>query len=246
MPETKYRYPLIEGRIALAENRIEDALRCLDNADSQYAETPNPCHRPPIFWKAIALLNKGNCELLMKHLPFENSITIDPFSYLAFVITDPSKLNRVKAVTDKLDYSKASPSLQFALKVVSAIEAESNGDIKSAEEILKQAVLLVAENSSAMWLTEIKAVHHLFEKHNVLHQELLSKESEVFLVEPLSSKETQVLRWLDTELNGPQIASKLFVSLNTLRTHTKNIYSKLGVNSRRAAVKKARAYKLLY
>jgi LuxR family maltose regulon positive regulatory protein len=38
-------------------------------------------------------------------------------------------------------------------------------------------------------------------------------------------------------LNGPEIARELIVSLNTMRTHTKNIYSKLGVNTRRAAVR---------
>jgi LuxR family maltose regulon positive regulatory protein len=60
-------------------------------------------------------------------------------------------------------------------------------------------------------------------------------------VEPLSTKEKEVLNWLDSELTGPQIASRLFVSLNTLRTHTKNIYSKLDVNNRRAAINKAKS-----
>lgn len=59
------------------------------------------------------------------------------------------------------------------------------------------------------------------------------------LVEPLSDRELDVLRLLGTELNGPDIARRLIVSLNTVRTHTKNIYAKLGVNSRRAAVRRA-------
>jgi LuxR family transcriptional regulator, maltose regulon positive regulatory protein len=46
-----------------------------------------------------------------------------------------------------------------------------------------------------------------------------------------------VLRLLRTDLSGPDIARELMVSLNTLRTHTKNIYGKLGVNNRRAAVR---------
>ena len=48
-----------------------------------------------------------------------------------------------------------------------------------------------------------------------------------------------MLRLLGTDLNGPDIARELMVSLNTMRTHTKNIYSKLGVNNRRAAVRRA-------
>jgi LuxR family transcriptional regulator, maltose regulon positive regulatory protein len=59
------------------------------------------------------------------------------------------------------------------------------------------------------------------------------------LVETLSERELEVLRLLRSELSGPEIAGQLIVSLNTLRTHTKNIFKKLGVNSRRAAVRRA-------
>ena len=58
--------------------------------------------------------------------------------------------------------------------------------------------------------------------------------------ESLSDRELQVLRLLDSELTGPQIARELFVSHNTLRTHTKHIFTKLDVTSRRAAVRRAR------
>ena len=58
--------------------------------------------------------------------------------------------------------------------------------------------------------------------------------------ELLSERELQVLRLLDTELSGPEIAGRLFISLNTLRTHTKHIFAKLDVTSRRAAVRRAR------
>jgi LuxR family maltose regulon positive regulatory protein len=60
------------------------------------------------------------------------------------------------------------------------------------------------------------------------------------LIEPLSERELDVLRLLGTDLGGPDIARELIVSLNTVRTHTKNIYAKLGVNNRRAAVRRAR------
>ena len=60
------------------------------------------------------------------------------------------------------------------------------------------------------------------------------------LIEPLSERELDVLRLLGTDLGGPDIARELVVSLNTVRTHTKNIYAKLGVNNRRAAVRRAK------
>jgi LuxR family maltose regulon positive regulatory protein len=65
------------------------------------------------------------------------------------------------------------------------------------------------------------------------------------VIEPLSERELDVLRLLGTDLDGPAIARQLAVSLNTLRTHTKSIYGKLGVNSRRAAVRRAEELQLL-
>ncbi len=59
------------------------------------------------------------------------------------------------------------------------------------------------------------------------------------LPEPLTERELEILRLFKTELSGPEIADKLIIALSTLRTHTKSIYSKLGVNSRRAAVNRA-------
>jgi LuxR family maltose regulon positive regulatory protein len=65
------------------------------------------------------------------------------------------------------------------------------------------------------------------------------------LIEPMSKRELEVLKLLRTDLNGPEIARELMVSLSTLRTHTQNIYAKLGVNNRRAAVRHAEELDLL-
>ena len=59
------------------------------------------------------------------------------------------------------------------------------------------------------------------------------------LIEPLSERELDVLRLLGSDLDGPEIARELVVSLHTVRSHTKSIYAKLGVNNRRAAVSRA-------
>ena len=65
------------------------------------------------------------------------------------------------------------------------------------------------------------------------------------LVEPLTERERDVLRLLETELSGPEIARELTIGLSTVRTYTKSIYRKLNVNSRRAAVKRASELDLL-
>jgi LuxR family maltose regulon positive regulatory protein len=65
------------------------------------------------------------------------------------------------------------------------------------------------------------------------------------VIEPLSERELDVLRLLRTDLDGPDIARELMVSLNTMRTHTSHIYTKLGVGNRRAAVRRAEELDLL-
>jgi LuxR family maltose regulon positive regulatory protein len=59
------------------------------------------------------------------------------------------------------------------------------------------------------------------------------------LVDELSARELDVLHLLRSDLSGPEIARELVVSINTVRSHTKSIYAKLGVNNRREAIRRA-------
>jgi LuxR family transcriptional regulator, maltose regulon positive regulatory protein len=65
------------------------------------------------------------------------------------------------------------------------------------------------------------------------------------LLEPLSSSEIRVLRYLPTNLSQPEIANELHVSRNTIRTHMSHLYAKLGTHSRTEAVERARSLGLL-
>ena len=62
---------------------------------------------------------------------------------------------------------------------------------------------------------------------------------------PLTESETRVLRYLPTNLSAPEIAGELYLSLNTIRTHMRHLYSKLAVHTRAEAVERARALGLL-
>ena len=64
-------------------------------------------------------------------------------------------------------------------------------------------------------------------------------------VEELSPSELRVLRYLPTNLTRPEIAGELYVSINTVNTHIRNIYSKLGARDRSSAVERARELRLL-
>jgi LuxR family maltose regulon positive regulatory protein len=65
------------------------------------------------------------------------------------------------------------------------------------------------------------------------------------LPEPLSKAEARVLRFLPTNLSAPEIARELYVSVNTVRTHMRHLYGKLGAHRRLEAIDRARALGLL-
>ena len=65
------------------------------------------------------------------------------------------------------------------------------------------------------------------------------------MAEPLSKREFEVLRQLNTDLSGPEIAQELMVALSTVRYHTNNIYGKLSVHNRREAVNRGKQLGLL-
>ncbi len=91
--------------------------------------------------------------------------------------------------------------------------------------------------------------------HAAISQEILnllagripssSAQTEASLTEPLSDTELRVLRYLPTNLQAGEIGAELFVSVNTIRTHVRHLYSKLGVHTRADAVKRARELGLL-
>jgi LuxR family transcriptional regulator, maltose regulon positive regulatory protein len=64
-------------------------------------------------------------------------------------------------------------------------------------------------------------------------------------LEPLRQSELRVLRYLPTNLTAPEIAAELYVSLNTVKTHTRSLYTKLGTHHRAEAVARARSLGML-
>jgi LuxR family maltose regulon positive regulatory protein len=65
------------------------------------------------------------------------------------------------------------------------------------------------------------------------------------LAEPLSQAEARVLRYLPTKLSAPEIADEMYLSVNTVKTHMRHLYDKLGAHRRHEAVEQARALGLL-
>ena len=74
---------------------------------------------------------------------------------------------------------------------------------------------------------------------------VVAPEARRALVDPLTGRERTVLRYLASTLSNAEIAAELYVSVNTVKTHERSLYRKLGVANRRAAVGRARALDLL-
>ena len=69
--------------------------------------------------------------------------------------------------------------------------------------------------------------------------------SQDLLIDPLSDRELTVLRYLASTLSNAEIASELYVSVSTVKTHQRAVYRKLSAGGRRDAVRRARTLSLL-
>ncbi|HEY2438174.1 MAG TPA: LuxR C-terminal-related transcriptional regulator [Solirubrobacteraceae bacterium] len=153
------------------------------------------------------------------------------------------------------------PIFEILALLLEAIARDALRDPGAASRALERA-LEVAEPSGLLFPFLLHPAPDLLERqarlrttHAALVSEILNllsgqtsaarSERVEPLRESLSESELRVLRYLPTNLRAPEIAGELFVSLNTIRTHLRNVYAKLGVHSRADAVKRARELGLL-
>ena len=145
--------------------------------------------------------------------------------------------------------------------LLEAIARDSLGDSAAAGQALERALDL-AEPDGALSLFLLHPAPGLLERHarhGTAHAALIAEILSLLAgqapaaprveprppSEPLSDSEIRVLRYLPTQLTRPEIANELFLSDNTVSTHMRHLYAKLGVHNRREAVDRARALGLL-
>ncbi|MFL5927180.1 MAG: LuxR C-terminal-related transcriptional regulator, partial [Gaiellaceae bacterium] len=156
----------------------------------------------------------------------------------------------------------ASPYAEIEARVTEAVARRALGDEDAAVESLEVALALAEpEAVRRPFIDAGSAVRDLLGAHlrrTNAHRWLAAELAAYLdgrnasdgvapaeLLEALSDRETEVLRYLPTIMSNADIASELFVSVNTVKTHVKSIYRKLGATRRQDAVRRARQLRLL-
>ena len=144
--------------------------------------------------------------------------------------------------------------------VLEATAREALGDQAAADSALERALDLAGPYGvvSPFFLHLAPGLLERHSQYPTAHASLLAEIQSVLsgtrpsspdrtrpLLEALSESELRMLRYLPTNLTAPEIARELYVSLNTVKTHIRNLYAKLGTHHRAEAVDRARALGLL-
>jgi len=267
-PGARLAVHYIRGRLELVRGRDADALAALLAAErlAGRLDAPHLLATRTRAWLLLALVRLGDSERAEQALAGlgeddrnggEVRITT---AMLRLAQDDPSAAAAVLAPV--LDGSAPVPRLSWLAQafLLEAIVRDALGDADASRNALERALDL-AEPDGALAPFLLSPAPDLLERHvrhHTAHAALIADIQSLLAgpmtapparprppLEPLRDSEVRVLRYLPTNLTGPEIARELYVSPNTVRTHLRNLYAKLGTHRRADTVARARALGLL-
>jgi len=269
-PPNRTRWCVAMARIQETQGDLDGALDLLDEAERTYVPDFSPNVRPVAavkarVWVAHRRLGEALGWARSQGLSVEDDLSyLREFEHITFARVllagraMPDAMRLLERLLRAADDGARTGSV-IEILVLLALAHEMRGDIAAALVPLERALTLaepegyvrifVDEGLPMAALLEAAAKRRIAPDYTRQLLTALGKAEHKTpvkqdLIEPLSERELDVLRLLGTDLDGPAIARHLTVSLNTVRTHTKNLYAKLGVNSRRAAVRRAEELEL--
>jgi LuxR family transcriptional regulator, maltose regulon positive regulatory protein len=261
-PHNRQRWCVAMARLQRARGDLDGALKVLDEAERLNTRGFSPDVRPVGALKARVWLAQGRVGEAFGWARGRNLFVEDDLNYLRefehialarLLLAQRLGSQALRLLERLLAAAEAGGRMGSAIQilVLQALAFQVQGDLGAARVPLRHALalaepeecvrvfvdegslmaaLLRSGDAATRYVRQLLAAFGTSDPSPAVKQPLL---------EPLSERELEVLRLLGTDLKGPEIARELMVSPNTVKTHTRNTYAKLGVNTRRAAVRRA-------
>jgi LuxR family maltose regulon positive regulatory protein len=254
-----HRWRVVDARLRAIGGDLPGALALLQEAERRYDTDYSPPIHPPAATTARVRLAAGDVEGARRWAAASGLFADDDLAY----VREHEHLTLARL----LPAAEAAPLLDRLLAAAeaggregSAVEAllllalarQAGGDTAAALTAIEAALTRAAPERHVRPFLDAGAPMAALLQAAVRHGRATDLAQAVLdagtaapvappvgLVDDLSARELDVLRLLRSDLTGPEIAAELIVSLNTVRTHTKHIFTKLGVTNRRAAVRRA-------
>jgi LuxR family maltose regulon positive regulatory protein len=252
-------YGVFLSRLMLARGDVPSAVTALEEAEV-FVHQHNFEFRMPTVAAAqvLTLLRRGNLEEAA-HLAETYDL---PLSRVRVHLAEGDSSTALDLLDELRRQSKDLPDEQLKVMVLQAVAYQAHGELDKALQTLRDAMMLAEPNGFIrVFVDEGPAMAQLLSEANAqgMKPNYVSKLLAVFeaekqqpnslpaqgLVDPLSKRELEILALIANGLKNKEIAEQLYISLNTVLYHNKNIYNKLGVKKRTLAIIKARELNLL-
>ena len=204
----------------------------------------------------LAMGNLASARLALdEHEGVFTSVVAAAAAALAAAGDDPVGLRKVVDAWSVADVDE--PTARWSRALWTAVLHDRDGDRRAATALLREvAISAEMEGAVRLFLDSgpdvlrlVRSLYHdeptPFLRRLVEDVPPVSHRGSSDLVEQLTERELLVLQYLPSRLSNADIASRLFVSVNTLKTHLKNIYRKLAVGERSEAIERAEELGLL-
>ena len=235
------------GRLALLQDEVEEALQWLEMAGDQKVAGPMMFFEDPPITKARLLLAQGDevsvaqgqalLTHLLQHVEAMHN-TRKTINVLALQAWAYDLKGRLTEALDALERALALGRPGGFLRTFADLPPLA----KLLQELRKRRKARRAVDSKLdAYVQRILVAMSPTVSQAVSKEELLRQEG----LEPLTERELHILRLLDKDLTNKEIARELVVTPGTVKVHTTNVYRKLSVNNRRAAVSLAKALGLV-